>query len=146
MNWGWFFLWLASILLLFFVTGWPVQPAMSDVWGNHYNAKDLTYYAVLYFHYLLGALFFSFLGLGLFRDFIWSEQRVQGSNRQLAFLLAYSMLIASVVAIVFVHRFSPVVEEENQVRQLSAVIQQQEQQSQQEGMQQDTEMPSQDFQ
>ena len=106
MNWGWFFLWVGAILLLFFVTGWPVQPAMSNVWGNHYDAKNLTYYGVLYFHYLVGGLFFSFLGLGLFRNLIWSAERV-GGNRQLIFLLAYSMLIACVVAIVLVHWYAP---------------------------------------
>ena len=106
MNWGWFFLWVGAILLLFFITGWPVQPAMSNVWGNHYDAKNLTYYGVLYFHYLIGGLFFSFLGLGLFRNLIWSAERV-GGNRQLTFLLAYSMLIACVVAIVLVHWYAP---------------------------------------
>ena len=110
MKWGWFILWVVVILLLFFVTGWPVQATMTNVWGNHYDAKDLTYYTILYFHYLLGGLFFSFLGLGLFRDIIWNPSRVQGSNRQIAFLLAYSMLIASVAAIVLVHKYSPVEE------------------------------------
>jgi hypothetical protein len=117
MNWGWFFLWVAAILLLFFVTGWPVQPAMSNVWGNHYNSKNLTYYGVLYFHYLLGGLFFSFLGLGLIRNVIWKTDKV-GGNRQLVFLLAYSMLIATVVAIVLVHRYSPL--EADPTRRLEA--------------------------
>jgi hypothetical protein len=142
MNWGWYFLWLASFLLLFFVTGWPVQPAMSNVWGNQYNAKNLTYYGFLYFHYLLGGLFFSFLGLGLVRNFIWNEQRIQGNNRQLLFLLAYSMLIACVVAIVFAEKFSPV-EEGNPDRELNTVPQQS---SPQEDLPQDTEMPLQDCQ
>jgi hypothetical protein len=79
---------------------------MNNVWGNHYDAKNLTYYGVLYFHYLIGGLFFSFLGLGLFRNLIWGAERV-GGNRQLVFLLAYSMLIACVVAVVLVHRYAP---------------------------------------
>jgi Na+-driven multidrug efflux pump len=103
MNWGWFFLWLACIFVLFFVTGWPVSPELTNVWGNHYDAKDLTYYAMLYIHYLLGALVFTFLGLGLFRNLIWST----GSNRQLIFLLAYSVLLASVAAVVLTHMYAP---------------------------------------
>jgi len=112
MNWSWFFAWVVAILLLFFVTGWPVQPALSNIWGNRYASKDLTYYGVLYFHYLLGGLFFSFLGLGLLRNVIWSKPSTK-NNRQLAFLLAYSMLIASVVAIVLVHKYSPVEEQQH---------------------------------
>jgi hypothetical protein len=69
----------------------------------------LTYYAVLYFHYLLGGLFFSFLGLGLLRNVIWKG--AAGGNRQLIFLLAYSVLIASGIAVFLTHRFSPVQEE-----------------------------------
>jgi Na+-driven multidrug efflux pump len=103
MNWGWFFLWLACIFVLFFVTGWPVSPHLADVWGNHYDAKDLTYYAVLYIHYLLGPLIFTFLGLGLFRNFIWTT----GDSRQLIFLLAYSVLLASMVAVFLTHQYAP---------------------------------------
>ena len=91
MNWGWWLLWQVSILLLFFITGWPVQPSLQNVWGNHYNQKDLTYYSVLYFHYLSGGLFFTFLVFGVFRNFIWNVNRIQGSNRQVLFLLAYSV-------------------------------------------------------
>jgi hypothetical protein len=110
MNWGWFVLWAVGIIVLFFVTGWVVQPALGNVWGNHYDQKDLTYYSLLYFHYLMGGLFFSFLGLGVFRNLIWPPSKIQGSNRQLTFLLAYSMLIASVIAIVLAHKYSPVEE------------------------------------
>jgi dolichyl-phosphate-mannose--protein O-mannosyl transferase len=104
MNWGYFIAWAAVIFVMFFVTGWPVSPAFKGVWGNHYDAKNLTYYSVLYLHYLLGPLFFSFLILGLFRNLIWKEN----NNRQLAFLLAYSVLVAAVLAIVLVHQFSPI--------------------------------------
>ncbi len=74
-------------------------------WGNQYDAKNLTYYGVLYFHYLIGGLFFSFLGLGLLRDVIWKNDK--GGNRQLTFLLAYSILIASVIAMFLVYRYTP---------------------------------------
>jgi hypothetical protein len=107
MNWGWFFLWVGTILFLFFVTGWPVTPSLVGYWGNQYDAKNLTYYGVLYFHYLMGGLFFSFLGLGLLRDLIWKNSSTKGGNRQLTFLLAFSMLIASVVAVVLVYRYTP---------------------------------------
>jgi hypothetical protein len=105
MNWGWFFLWVVSILLLFFVTGWPVSPSLAGSWGNQFDAKSLTYYGVLYFHYLTGGLFFSFLGLGLLRDVIWTGGK--GGNRQLTFLLAYSVLIASGAAVFLAHRYCP---------------------------------------
>lgn len=136
MNWGWFFLWVGAILLLFFITGWPVQPSLHNVWGNQFDAKNLTYYGVLYFHYLLGGLFFSFLGLGLFRNLIWNESRIKGANRQLAFLLAYSMLIASVVAIVLVHWYSPVEgdEEGETRRQIEMTSENQGQELEQEGL------------
>jgi hypothetical protein len=93
MNWGWFCLWLACIFVLFFVTGWPVSLYLTNVWGNHYDAKELTYYAVLCIHYLLGRLIFTYWGLGLFRNLIWTN----GSSRQLIVLLAYSVLLASMV-------------------------------------------------
>ena len=102
MNWGYFFLWLVCIFVLFFVTGWPVSPHLSNVWGNHYDAKDLTYYAVLYIHYLLGPLVFTFLGMGLIRNLIWAND-----NRQLTFLLAYSVLLASMVAVFLTHQYAP---------------------------------------
>lgn len=105
MNWGYFFAWVACIFVLFFITGWPVTPSLKGVWGNHFNELDLVYFGVLYFHYLIGALFFSFLVLGLFRNLIWKDAK--GGNRQLAFLLAYSILVASVVAVFLVHRYSP---------------------------------------
>ena len=75
MNWGYFFAWVAVIFILFFVTGWPVTPYLSGRWGNHYDAKDLVYYAMLYFHYLIGALFFSFLILGLLRNIILENHK-----------------------------------------------------------------------
>ena len=103
MNWGYFFAWVVCILLLFFVTGWPVTPTLQNVWGNHYNQKDLVYYGVLYFHYLIGALFFTFLGLGLFRNLIWKNM----SSRQLIFLLAYSMLLAAIIAVALSHLYAP---------------------------------------
>eukprot|EP00550_Attheya_septentrionalis_P001787 CAMPEP_0198282948 /NCGR_PEP_ID=MMETSP1449-20131203/2646_1 /TAXON_ID=420275 /ORGANISM="Attheya septentrionalis, Strain CCMP2084" /LENGTH=133 /DNA_ID=CAMNT_0043979369 /DNA_START=76 /DNA_END=477 /DNA_ORIENTATION=- len=109
MNWGYFFAWSAAIFVMFFVTGWPVSPGLKGVWGNHYDAKNLTYYSVLYLHYLLGPLFFSFLILGLVRNLIWKQENT-GGNRQLAFLLAYSVLVAAVFALVLVHQFSPVEE------------------------------------
>eukprot|EP00978_Attheya_sp_CCMP212_P016733 scaffold44043_cov61-Attheya_sp.AAC.4 len=109
MNWGYFLAWAAAIFVMFFVTGWPVSPSLKGVWGNQYDAKNLTYYSVLYLHYLLGPLFFSFLILGLFRNLIWKESSV-GNNRQLTFLLAYSVLVAAVFALVLVHQFSPVEE------------------------------------
>mmetsp|Transcript_37571 Transcript_37571/g.81871 ORF Transcript_37571/g.81871 Transcript_37571/m.81871 type:complete len:130 (-) Transcript_37571:257-646(-) len=105
MQWGYFFAWAAVIFALFWLTGWPVTPMLAGSFGNHYNAKDLTYYSVLYFHYLIGALFFSFLVLGLFRNLIWKDDK--GGNRQLAFLLAYSMLIAACFAVGLVHLYSP---------------------------------------
>jgi dolichyl-phosphate-mannose--protein O-mannosyl transferase len=108
MNWGYFFAWAAAIFFLFFVTGWPVTPSLKESWGNHYNAKNLTYYGVLYLHYLLGPLFFSFLFLGLFRNILWKDEHKKGGNRQLAFLLAYSVLVAAIFAVVLVHRYSPV--------------------------------------
>eukprot|EP00545_Synedropsis_sp_CCMP1620_P009969 CAMPEP_0119013716 /NCGR_PEP_ID=MMETSP1176-20130426/8813_1 /TAXON_ID=265551 /ORGANISM="Synedropsis recta cf, Strain CCMP1620" /LENGTH=197 /DNA_ID=CAMNT_0006966827 /DNA_START=125 /DNA_END=717 /DNA_ORIENTATION=+ len=111
MNWGYFFAWAAAIFVMFFVTGWPVSPAFKGTWGSHYNALNLTYYGVLYLHYLLGPLFFSFLILGLFRNLIWKDNN--GGNRQLAFLLAYSVLVAAVFALVLVHRFSPVEESDD---------------------------------
>lgn len=98
---------MISILILFFITGWPVTPSLAGYWGNHYDAKNLTYYGVLYFHYLIGVLFFSFLGLGLLRNLIWKNTGDKSGNRQLTFLLAYSMLIASVIAIFLVYRFTP---------------------------------------
>jgi MFS family permease len=110
MNWGYFFLWAAVIFGLFFVTGWPVTPSLKGSFGNHYNQKDLTYYGVLYFHYLIGSLFFSFLVLGLFRDLIWKGPK--GGNRQLAFLLAYSVGVASFFAIALVYRYTPNAEQE----------------------------------
>jgi len=48
----------------------------------------------------------------LLRNVIWSKPSTK-NNRQLAFLLAYSMLIASVVAIVLVHKYSPVEEQQH---------------------------------
>jgi hypothetical protein len=109
MNWGYFSAWAAAIFILFFVTGWPVTPSMKGSWGNHWNEKNLTYYGVLYFHYLIGSLFFSFLILGLFRNLIWKDEK--GGNRQLTFLLAYSLLVASVFAVGLAHRYSPIEEE-----------------------------------
>lgn len=103
MNWGWFFVWLACIFVLFFVTGWPVSPLLTNVWGNHYDAKDLTYFAVLYVHYILGPLIFTFLGLGLFRNLIWPT----GNQRQLLFLLAHSVLLASMAALVLTYMYAP---------------------------------------
>ena len=85
------------------MTGWPVTPSLQNVWGNHYNQKDLVYYGVLYFHYLIGALFFTFLGLGLFRNLIWKNM----SSRQLIFLLAYSMLLAAIIAVALSHQYAP---------------------------------------
>jgi len=85
------------------VTGWPVTPTLQNVWGNHYNQKDLVYYGVLYFHYLIGALFFTFLGLGLFRNLIWKDM----PSRQLIFLLAYSMLLAAILAVALSHLYAP---------------------------------------
>jgi hypothetical protein len=108
MNWGYFFAWAAAIFIMFFVTGWPVTPSLKDSWGNHYNEKDLTYYGVLYLHYLLGPLFFSFFLLGLFRNILWKEEHQKGGNRQLAFLLSYSVLVAAIFAVVLVHRYSPI--------------------------------------
>mmetsp|Transcript_5399 Transcript_5399/g.7934 ORF Transcript_5399/g.7934 Transcript_5399/m.7934 type:complete len:117 (+) Transcript_5399:106-456(+) len=105
MQWGYFFAWVAAIFALFLVTGWPVTPSLDGTWGNHYNAKNLTYYSVLYFHYLIGALFFSFLVLGLFRNLIWKQD--SGGTKQLAFLLAYSFFIASIFAIGLVHLYAP---------------------------------------
>lgn len=106
MQWGYFLAWAASIFFLFFITGWPVSPGFQESWGNHYKAKNLTYYAVLYLHDLLGPLFFSFLFLGLVRNFIWKEEK--GGNRQIAFLLSYSVLVAAAIAVVLVHRYSPI--------------------------------------
>lgn len=106
MNWGHFFAWTASFFVLFFVTGWPVSPEFKNAWGNHYNAQNLAYYGVLYLHYLLGPLFFSFLFLGLFRNYIWKDNK--GGNRQLAFLLSYAVLVAAVFAVALVHRYSPI--------------------------------------
>ena len=102
MNWGYFFAWVAVIFALFFVTGWPVSQNLTDVWGNHYEAKNLTYYAVLYFHYVIGALFFSFLGIGLFRHMLW-----ENDNKQLIYLLSYSMIVASVAALLLTHFYAP---------------------------------------
>lgn len=116
MNWGYFFAWVAVILGLFFVTGWPVSPSMTDYWGNHYDAKNLTYYSVLYIHYLLGPLFFTFLVLGLFRNLIWKGDK--GGNRQLAFLLAYSVLFAAAIAVYLTHRYSPVDDSSDQEDEL----------------------------
>ncbi|CAB9518410.1 expressed unknown protein [Seminavis robusta] len=104
MNWGYFFLWVVAIFFLFLLTGWPVTPHLSDTWGNHYDAKNLTYYAVLYIHYLLGPLVFTFLGLGLFRNLIWTHT---SSPRQLIFLLAYSVLLASIAAVYLTHQYAP---------------------------------------
>ena len=110
MNWGYFIAWAAAIFVMFFVTGWPVTPSLKDSWGNHYNAKNLTYYSVLYLHYLLGPLFFSFFFLGLFRNILWKDEHQKGGNRNLAFLLSYSVLVAAIFAVVLVHRYSPVEE------------------------------------
>ena len=106
MNWGYFFLWVVAIFVLFFLTGWPVSPHLTSVWGNHYEAKNLTYYAVLYIHYLLGPLVFTFLGLGLFRNLIWTNTGT-GSNKQLVFLLAYSVLLAAAMAVYLAHQYAP---------------------------------------
>ena len=105
MNWGYFFAWAAAILGVFFITGWPVSPHLAEYWGNHYNAKNLTYYTILYIHHVLGALFFTFLALGMFRNFIWKGDK--GGNRQLAFMLAYSFLSAAAIAVYLTHRYSP---------------------------------------
>ena len=103
MNWGYFLAWVVSIFVLFFVTGWPVSPSLQNVWGNQYYAKNLTYYGVLYIHYLLGPLFFTFLGLGLVRNWIWKSF----GARQLTFLLAYATLLAACVAVYLTHRYAP---------------------------------------
>ena len=105
MNWGYFFAWAAAIFGVFLVTGWPVTPHLQGYWGNHFAAKNLTYYAVLYIHYVLGALFFTFLAVGMFRNLIFKGER--GGNRQLAFVLAYSMLAATAVAVYLTHQYSP---------------------------------------
>jgi hypothetical protein len=48
--------------------GWPVTKSLKDSRGNLCNEKDITYYGVLYLHYLLaGPLFFSFILLGLLK-------------------------------------------------------------------------------
>ena len=109
MNWGYFFAWVAVILGLFFVTGWPVSPELQGSWGNQYAAKSLTYYAFLYLHYLLGALFFTFLGLGLFRTVVWkgSSSNNNNNNKQLIFLLAWSVLTASAVVVALTYRYAP---------------------------------------
>ena len=104
MNWGYFFAWVAVILGLFFVTGGPVSPELQGSWGNQYSAKSLTYYAVLYLHYLLGALFFTFLGLGMLRTVIWKGS---GNNKQLILLLAWSVLAAAAVAVALTYQYAP---------------------------------------
>ena len=120
MNWGYFFAWVAVILGLFFVTGWPVSPELQGYWGNQYQAKSLTYYAVLYLHYILGALFFTFSGLGLVRNVIWNQNNNKG-NKQLIFLLAWSLLAASVVAVVLTYLYAP--DDDNQTQEDSNVDQ-----------------------
>ena len=94
------------ILFTFFVTGWPVSPHLTNAPGNQYESKSLAYYFVLYIHHLLGALLFPFLVFGLFRNLIWKGDK--GGNRQLSFLLAYSMLVAAAIAVYLTHRYSPV--------------------------------------
>ena len=81
--------------------------SIQELVGQPYNTKNLAYYGVLYLHdfHLLGPLFFSFLFLGLFRNYIWKGDK--GGNRQLAFLLSYSVLVAAVFAVVLIHRYSP---------------------------------------
>lgn len=106
MNWGYVFAWAAALLGVFFLTGWPVSPNLKGYWGNHYNEKNLMYYTILYIHHFLGAHFFTFLALGMFRNLIWKGDK--GGNRQLAFVLAYSVLVAAAIAVYLTHQYSPV--------------------------------------
>ena len=92
------------------MTGWPVTPNLDGYWGNHWEAKNLTYYSFLYFHYLIGAMFFTFGILGLVRNVIWKDSN--GNNKQIIFLLAYSVLVASIFAVVLVYQYAPDEEDE----------------------------------
>jgi hypothetical protein len=48
------------------------------------------------------SLIFTFGGLGLLRNVIWTN-----NNRQLIFLLAYSVLLASIAAVFLTHQYAP---------------------------------------
>eukprot|EP00565_Helicotheca_tamesis_P009353 CAMPEP_0185736350 /NCGR_PEP_ID=MMETSP1171-20130828/27601_1 /TAXON_ID=374046 /ORGANISM="Helicotheca tamensis, Strain CCMP826" /LENGTH=96 /DNA_ID=CAMNT_0028406923 /DNA_START=203 /DNA_END=493 /DNA_ORIENTATION=- len=63
------------------------------------------YFTVLYFHYFLGVLFFTFLFFGLLRNVIWKTANV--GNKQSAFVLAYTFMVASILTVVAVHYWMP---------------------------------------